>query len=158
MQPANQELLQEVNLAGTWFAAHKTKPLWARRVDAAETVASPEGDLEAKPGDYLCKGAAGEFWVQLESTLLAKYAETGQSARDDEGGVWLEYAPRPEGAGVMAAQIGHPFEVHSSWGILSGKNGDYLLKRWADRESEFPADVWTVDRAVFESTYERSTD
>ena len=158
MSPENLALLQEVNLAATWFAARKTKPLWARRVGVAQAVSSPEGELEAKPGDFLCKGVEGELWVQAEATLRAKYAETGQNSTDAEGLAWQEYAPRPEGSGVMAVQISHPFEVHSSWGILVGKPGDYLLKREDDRDVEFPADVWTVDRTVFESTYQRLVD
>ena len=158
MNGPNQELLQQVNRSGIWFAARKTKPLWARRLDEVQTVASLEGRLEAKAGDYLCKGAGGEHWVQAEGTLRAKYAETGQISTDSDGLAWQEYAPRPEGSGVMAAQIDRPFEVHSTWGILAGKAGDYLLKRWEDRDNDFPTDVWTVDRAVFESTYERSVD
>lgn len=154
MNPANRALLQEVNRAGAWFAARKTVPVWARRVTAPEVVASREGDLQAAPGDYVCRGVAGEYWVQAESTLRAKYGETGQKSRDEREVEWTEFSPLPESSGVMAAEIGHAFEVHSSWGVLSGKGGDYLLKAWRDRDLEFPADVWTVDREVFQSTYE----
>lgn len=156
MNSENAALLEEVNQSGSWFAALKTKPLWARRIETAQTVTSPEGALEAKPGDYLCKGPAGEFWVQSEKSLRGKYAETGQVCTAEDGTVWTEHAPRPDGAGVMAAEIGHEFVVHTSWGVLSGKPGDFLLKRREDLEIEFPEDVWTVDRKIFQSTYDRA--
>ncbi len=155
MTPPNRALLQQINRNGVWFAARKTVPVWARRVTAPEVVASREGDLQAKVGDFVCRGIAGEFWVQTEPTLRAKYGETGQTSLDDRGLEWTEFAPLPESSRVMAAEVGHPFEVHSSWGVLSGKEGDYLLKAWRDRDVEFPADVWTVDREVFQTTYAR---
>ena len=155
MNPNNAALIEEVNQAGAWFTAQKTKSLWARRIEAAQTVVSKEGDLQANPGDYLCKGPSGELWVQSEKNLRSKYTETAHVHQDADGTSWNEHAPRPDGAGVLAAAIAHPFVVHTSWGLLSGKPGDYLLKRAEDRDNPFPDDVWTVDRQIFESTYDR---
>jgi hypothetical protein len=154
MHPDNLAIVQEVNRSGSWFAARKIVPVWARLVVTPETVVSREGELQAKPGDWVCRGVAGEYWVQAESTLRAKYGETGQVSRDGQGLEWAEFSPLPESSGVMAAQVGHEFVVHSGWGVLSGKPGDYLLKKLSERDIEFPADVWVVDQALFQSTYQ----
>jgi hypothetical protein len=38
---------------------------------------------------------------------------------------------------------------------LSGKAGDFLVKDYEDRDNDNPVDVWIVDMALFEATYER---
>ena len=53
----------------------------------------------------------------------------------------------------MATQIQHAFKVEASWGTLSGKAGDYLLKKFEAKDTEFPEDVWIVDRKLFAATY-----
>ena len=52
----------------------------------------------------------------------------------------------------MATQINHPFEVHATWGKLSGKPGDFLLKNFSDRDTASPDDVWIVDQMLFRQT------
>ncbi|MBU6302129.1 MAG: PGDYG domain-containing protein [Verrucomicrobia bacterium] len=158
MHPNNLSILQEVNGSGAWFAAHKVVPVWVRRVVVPETVSSLEGELLAKPGDFVCLGVAGEHWVQTEATLRAKYGESGRSSLDERGVEWTEFVPLPEGAGVMAARVHHDFVVHTSWGVLSGKPGDYLLKKLGDREVEFPGDIWVVDQTLFETSYQSLED
>ena len=54
----------------------------------------------------------------------------------------------------MATPIDHPFAVHASWGQLTGKPGDFLVKNFQDRETVYPADVWIVDQTLFRQTYE----
>ena len=54
----------------------------------------------------------------------------------------------------MATPIDHPFEVQATWGKLSGKPGDFLLKNVSDRDTASPADVWIVDQTLFQQTYE----
>lgn len=53
----------------------------------------------------------------------------------------------------MATQIDHPFEVHAQWGKLTGKQGDFLVKNYGDAETDYPEDVWIVDRTLFGQTY-----
>jgi hypothetical protein len=55
----------------------------------------------------------------------------------------------------MAAQVNDPFTVEATWGALTGKSGDYLVKQFADRDQPYPEDVWIVDRQLFDATYAR---
>jgi hypothetical protein len=146
----SQRLLDEVNSAGAWTRARKTKSIWARQVDRDQTVDTLEGTESLKAGDFLCRGAADELWPQSAERLEAKYDQTGQV--DGEG--WREYAPKPEGEGVMAARIDREFSVHAPWGELQGKPGDYLVKDYSDRDTPYPKDVWIVDAKLFQATYE----
>ena len=54
---------------------------------------------------------------------------------------------------TLATPINHPFEVQATWGKLTGKPGDFLVKNFQDRENAYPADVWIVDQALFRQTY-----
>lgn len=146
----NQSLLDEVNAAGLWFSACKTKPLWAKKLKDARSVETLEGTMSANIGDYLCRGAAGDIWPQKAETLHKKYATTGEHDRDG----WEKFIPRLEGAGVQAARIDHPFTVKANWGDLKGQPGDYLVKRDADKDVTYPDDVWIVQQTIFESSYE----
>ena len=58
----------------------------------------------------------------------------------------------------MATPLDHPFEVQATWGQLSGKPGDFLLKNFSDRETASPEDVWIVDQTLFQQTYEAVAD
>ena len=53
----------------------------------------------------------------------------------------------------MATQIDHPFEVQATWGKLSGKPGDFLLKNFSDRKTTYPDELWNVDQRLFQQTY-----
>ena len=147
----NSELLGEVEEAGLWFHAKKTRPIWAKRLEQDETVETLEGEEQVPAGNYLCRGEAGDIWPQTEERLRAKYV---MMAEVDEQG-WRRWQPKSDAAGVMATQIPHPFEVHAEWGLLSGKKDDFLLKNYEDRDNEAPTDVWIVDQELFEATYER---
>lgn len=147
---SNKALLDEANAAGQWFHARKTRPIWARQLDAAQTVRTLEGEEQVAAGHYLCRGEAGDIWPQTEETLLKRYTATDEVTTDG----WRKYQPHPDAQGVMATPIDHPFEVQATWGILSGKAGDFLLKNFQDRETAYPADVWLVDRRLFGETYQ----
>ncbi|WP_417377914.1 PGDYG domain-containing protein [Gimesia sp.] len=150
MSITNQLLLDEVNSAGLWFTARKTRPLWAKEITVALTVPTIEGQMAANVGDYLCRGSAGDIWPQKAETLHKKYSATGEF--DNEG--WEKFTPRPEGAGVQAARIKHPFTVKASWGDLTGQPGDYLVKSEVDKDVKYPDDIWIVAATIFEETYE----
>jgi hypothetical protein len=145
----NQVLLQEIDRAGAGFHARKTRPIWARELTADQEVQTLEGLVQAKAGDFLCRGEAGELWPQRAASLTSKYTATDQVDADG----WRQYTPRPDAEGVMAAQVPHPFTVQAKWGPLTGKPGDYVLKNFRDREVANPEDVWLVDQALFRATY-----
>ena len=147
---ANKVLLDEANAAGRWFHAMKARPIWVRRLEAAQTVKTLEGKEQVAAGDYLCKGEAGDIWPQNATDLNQRYTVTGEIAADG----WAKYEPRPDAQGVLATQIDHPFEVHAIWGRLTGKPGDFLVKNFRDSGASCPADVWIVDQTLFRQTYE----
>lgn len=149
-QIANIAILDEVNQAGTWFLAKKTRPIWAKRAERDQTVETLEGAEQVNVGDFLCRGEAGDVWPQTAERLQAKYMATDEMSEDG----WRKYVPHPDAKGVMAAQVDHPFVVNSAWGELSGKAGDYIVKNYEDHNASYPRDVWIVDRRLFQDTYE----
>jgi hypothetical protein len=150
MTSANQAMLDEVNSLGGWFHARKTRPIWARRLEEAQSVKTLEGDEFVEAGHYLCRGEAGNVWPQTEKDLLRRYTASDEFGADG----WRKYLPNPDARGVMAIQVDRPFEVHAPWGTLTGKAGDFLLKNFEDRETLYPDDLWIVDQTLFGETYE----
>ena len=71
-----------------------------------------------------------------------------------DGRGWRKFAPRADGEGVFAAQVDHPFTVDTSWGVLKGAAGDFVVKPFVARDNPYPADVWVVKQKLFASTYE----
>lgn len=149
-ESANKTLLDEVNAAGGWFHAKKARPIWARRLEADQTVQTLEGVEQVAAGHYLCRGEAGDIWPQTEKDLNKRYTAT----EEVDGDGWRKYRPHPDAQGVLATQIDHAFEVQATWGQLTGKPGDYLVKNFQDRDTAYPADVWIVDQTLFRQTYE----
>jgi hypothetical protein len=148
---SNHALLVEVNAAGHWFHAKKTRPIWAQEIKEAKKVKTLEGEETVEPGHFLCRGEAGDIWPQKKADLEKKYVATEEDSPDG----WRKYLPRQDAEGVMAAEVGHPFVVHAKWGELKGKAGDFLIKNYADQKADYPADVWLVDQNLFGQTYER---
>lgn len=146
----NRALLDEVNSAGHWFHVKKTKPIWVQEVKEARKVKTLEGEETVEPGHFLCRGEAGDIWPQKKADLEKKYVST-----DEEADGWRKYLPRPDAEGVLATEVDHPFVVYATWGELKGKAGDFLIKNYADKEADYPTDVWLVDRTLFEQTYEQ---
>lgn len=147
----NDVILVEAERLGRWFHAKKTRPIWAKKLTVPAQVKTLEGTENVPPGSYLCRGEAGDIWPQKEESLLKRYEATGQA--NAEG--WQQFVPRVDAEGVMAVQIDHAFSVHTRWGELAGKPGDYLVKNYSDRNEPFPEDVWIVDQTLFAATYER---
>jgi hypothetical protein len=147
----NAAILDKVNASRFWFHAKKTAPLWAKQLDEDETIKSLEGEVTAKAGDFLCRGAAGEFWPQSAERLREKYNPTDDVDADG----FRKFLPNSE---VMAAQVDRPFQVKTSWGDLQGKAGDFILKSFDDRDVEYPDNVWIVDKQLFADTYKGVTE
>ena len=106
--------------------------------------------MNARAGDFLCRGEAGDIWPQKTKTLNERYVRTETVTAEG----WRQYQPRPDAEGVMAFQVNHPFNVVTTWGQQAGKPGDYLLKNHRDRDVAEPVDVWIVDQRLFRATYE----
>ena len=148
-QTPNQTLFDAANKSPHWFHARKTRPIWALELEADQQVQTLEGLETVQAGHYLCKGEAGDIWPQTKTQLDKRYSPTDEVLSDG----WRKYEPRPDAQGVMALQIEHPFSVDATWGQLSGKPGDYLVKNFQDREVAYPEDVWIVDQNLFRETY-----
>ena len=88
------------------------------------------------------------------SLAIATMSPAYTSSVDSWSFPFRKYAPRPDNQGVLAAQIPHEFKVHAQWGELRGKPGDYLVKDYEHRETEYPDDVWIVDQTLFAATYD----
>jgi hypothetical protein len=125
--------------------ARKIKSLWAKRLERASQIKTLEGFVNAEVGDYLCRGIEHECWPQREKSLLERYFAS--SHFDEEG--WQRFDPKPDLQSVQAVAIAHPFRVLARWGELTGKAHDYLVQSKTD-----PDDVWIVDKAIFEASYE----
>ncbi len=137
------KLLAEVE--AMLFLAVKTKPLWAKQVDVAQEVISLEGREQVAAGDFVCRGIHGELWPQKSKKLLEKYVASNQF--DDNS--WQRFDPKPEAAPVQAAQVSAAFRVQALWGELTGKPNDYIVRSTTDF-----TDIWIVDKAIFDASYE----
>lgn len=150
----NKLLLQVINARNSWRHYKKTKPIWAKKLDADKTVDTLEGPVTYRAGDYLCKGPSGDVWGQEEVALFKKYDPAPNTKADREG--WLKLIPKTDAAGVMAAAVDHDFSVrHPVWGTFNGRAGDYLVKSYEDKDTPYPEEIWIVKKDIFESTYEK---
>jgi hypothetical protein len=59
--------------------ARKTKPLWAKQVDAPQQFRSIEAVQQLQAGDYLCRGIQGEFWPQSEKNSWTRTSRVRRS-------------------------------------------------------------------------------
>ena len=108
-----------------------------------------EGTEHVQQGDFICRGESGDEWPQSGDDLARKYRPT--ESIDQNG--WRKYEPKAGVQGVMAVQVEHAFEVEAKWGRLRGKPGDFILKNYEDRDTDYPDDLWIVDQQLFNSTY-----
>eukprot|EP01031_Cornospumella_fuschlensis_P052839 gene52839-64563_t len=92
MANPNQALLDQVNAATLWQHVRKTRAVWARELTAAATVVTWEGPVQAKAGDFLCRGEAGEKWPQSAAAFAKRYVATEEV--DGEG--WRKFVPKPD--------------------------------------------------------------
>jgi hypothetical protein len=149
----NEKLLKEVNHQNLWQHYKKTKPLCAKKLKEDTTVKTLEGNLNYNKGDYLCKGPSCDIWGQKEDSLFKKYDPDPKAKPDKDG--WQKFLPKPDASGVMAAQIDHEFSIeHPDWGTFHGNAGDYFVKSYENKDTEFPEDVWIVKKEIFTFTYE----
>ena len=86
----NREILDEINTSGVWFRARKTAPLWAKVLTEQTTVQSLEGPVQGEAGEFLCRGAQGEFWPQSRAGVLNRYEPSDDV--DEQG--FRKYLPR----------------------------------------------------------------
>lgn len=54
-------------------AYRKHQVTWAKRITERSVIATREGNVVARPGDYLCIGVEGETWPQPAARFEANY-------------------------------------------------------------------------------------
>jgi hypothetical protein len=166
---SHDETLRWIAEQRAWRPARKTKPIWARPVGADEAgrefQTADQAKERAVPDAWLCVGSAGEPWFQSKERIDAKYrAEEEVQQRfdfDESPRTYFRFSPRDE-ARNWAAQITAPdvegFYIQPNYptdGPLYAPAGGYVVKDYVDDpyagESD---DVWLVQQALFDSTYE----
>jgi len=145
---SNKALLDQVNKSNRWMHVHKTAGMWGKELTSNQKIKTLEGEEHAKAGQILCKGIAGELWPQEKAQVERKYVKTKVT-----DGEWTKYSPRRDLPGFWATPVKGDFQVQTQWGVMKGKDKDYLLKNFNDGNKEYPTDIWVVDRKLFNKSY-----
>jgi len=114
-----------------------------RFTPVACNVETAEGSVQAKPGDAIITGIAGEHWRVSRARFHEKYQPVPPTVAGESGPYHsLRYR-------VLALQMDHPFEVLLADGVsrLQGHVGDWLID-YGD------GSLGIVARPIFETTYE----
>jgi hypothetical protein len=166
---SHEETLRWIAEHKAWRLARKTRPIWARPVEAVEVGKEfPTADhvVEvAREGSWLCVGVAGEPWFQSREKIDAKYEPAGEEMKkfafDAEPRTYREFKPkgtvrnwvaRVEGPGIEGFSIRPGYDPDRP---LYSPGGGYVVKdEVADPYRDAPQDVWLVQEPLFKSTYE----
>ena len=119
----------------------------------------------AREGYWLCVGVVGEPWFQKPDRVTSRYDkgadEVKQFSFDGEPQSYTIYRPRGDVLS-WAARIEEPgiagFSIRPGYDPkteLSSPSGGYVVRDHVDDPYQgTPDDVWLVQAAIFESTYE----
>jgi len=114
-----------------------------RFTPVACSVETAEGSVQAKPGDAIITGIAGEHWRVSRARFAEKYRPVPPTVEGESGPYHsLRYR-------VLALRMDHPFEVLLADGVsrLVGHTGDWLID-YGD------GSLGIVSMPIFEMTYE----
>lgn len=166
---SHEQTLDWVDNHRAWRRAKKTKPIWARPVEADEVgqefQTADHAVERAQDGYWLCVGVAGEPWFQKAEKIDAKYDLAGDENKqfgfDDQPHSYRFYEPK-EGILNWAAQVHaediEGFYIKPGYDMdhpLYSPSGGYVVKGDVpDPYQDDPNDVWLVQQPLFESTYE----
>jgi hypothetical protein len=149
--------------------ARKTKPIWGRPVAAEEVgrifTTADHAEQAARAGYWLSVGICGEPWFQTAEAIESKYRRGGRAERrfgfDDRSRDYTELVPSTESQNWAACVAGPDIEGfyirvgYDRQSPLYSPAGGYVLRDPADDPyTSEPDDVWLVQRALFESTYD----
>jgi hypothetical protein len=107
------------------------------------TVQTSEGLVQAKPGDAILTGTAGEHWRVSQEHFGEKYRPAPTTLAGEAG----RYISLPNR--ILAVPMTEPFEVVLADGVsrLNGQAGDWLVD-YGD------GSLGIVSRSIFATTYE----
>jgi len=134
----------------TNWARVEKKPgytIFAKPARKSHMIKTLEGAISVGVGDIICRGIKEEIWAQNKGDFERCYAATGNSDRE-----WLEYKPKPGNYWLWAAQVTEEVEVQTSFGILLGNAGDYVIKE-TEAGSELPLRYWIIKQNIFSEVY-----
>jgi len=165
----HEEALRWIDEHRAWRRARKTRPIYARPVDPQEVgkefQTADRAREVARKGSWLCVGVAGEPWFQSREKIEAKYELSGEESRkyefDKAARQYRVYKPKAATRNWVA-QVKSPeiegFSIRPGYDPdrpLYSPAGGYVVRD--DVENPYrapPKDVWLVQQAIFESTYE----
>ncbi len=115
--------------------------------DQACTVQTPEGAVQAQPGDAVLTGIAGERWRVSRKHFSNKYRPAA-ATHAGEPGAYLSLRNR-----ILALRMSEPFEVLLADGVsrLHGRAGDWLVD-YGD------GSLGIISDPIFQVTYEIPAD
>ena len=166
---SHDETLEWISENKAWRLAKKTKPIWARLVEADEVgkefQTADHVKEKARAGVWLCVGVAGEPWFQSLDKIEAKYDVGGPESKkfdfDTKRHTYRTYKPKGtarnwvaqvKGPGIAGFYIRPGYDPERP---LYSPSGGYVVKNEAkDPYNDNPKDVWLVQQSLFDSTYE----
>lgn len=169
----HEQTLDWIRRQNAWFRAKKTKPIWARPVSpdeiGKEFQTVDRAIEQAKEGYWLCVGVAGEPWFQTFERIEAKYEpgdeEEKQFEFDSKPFTYRVFKPKDD-VFNWAAQVRGRFQDREINGFTirpnydmnhplhSDAGGFVVMDDVPDPYQAKPTDVWLIQQALFESTYE----
>jgi hypothetical protein len=166
---SHEETLRWIDEHRAWKQARKTRPIWARAV-APEEVGKEFQTADhvkevAQKDAWLCVGVAGEPWFQALTKIESKYEPDGEEEKtfafDPKPIAYRKFKPRGtvrnwvarvEGPGIEGFFIKPNYDPSRP---LYSPAGGYVVKDDAKEPyGADPKEVWLVQQALFESTYE----
>jgi hypothetical protein len=169
MQLSHEATLRWIDRQRAWRLARKTTPIWARKI-AADEIGAEFQTVDrvvqrAREGFWLCVGVAGEPWFQSPRKVRAKYDLAGEEEKQfpfDRGphkyrvfrpkAAVLNWVAQVTGPGITGFFIRVGYDPASP---LYSPAGGYVVKDHVpDPYQGDPEDVWLVQQAIFESTYQ----
>jgi hypothetical protein len=166
---SHDETLRWVIEHRAWRQARKTKPIWARAVEAQEVgkafQTADHAVEKARAGYWLCVGVAGEPWFQTLEKIEGKYVPAGEEVRmlgfDAKPRTYRIFKPRAttrnwvaqvKGPGIAGFSIRPNYDPEHP--LYSPVGGYVVRDDVRDPYQTKPDDVWLVQQGLFESTYE----
>lgn len=166
----HDQTLRWIHEHKAWRLARKTRPMYARPVRKDEVgkefQTADRATEKAREGYWLCVGIAGEPWFQHPDKIAAKYTRGAEESRkfafDDAARPYVTFTPKGE-VRNWVAEIKDPaiegFTITPNYNkngppLYSPAGGYVVRDAVPDPYKANPDDVWLVQKAIFESTYE----
>lgn len=166
---SHEDTLEWIAANKAWRLAKKTKPIWARAVEANEIgkefQTADHVKEKARDGVWLCVGVAGEPWFQSREKIEAKYNAGNLESKtfefDTNAHGYRKYTPKGtvhnwvaqvQGPGIAGFYVRPGYDPERP---LYSPAGGYVVKNEVkDPYHDDPKDVWLVQQSLFDSTYE----